>query len=166
MDDHTFQTVLELLYEKREYRPEAVAILYDSTSRVLVTQSYKDSSSWCFPQEGIHRDESRREVLERGLREELGISLEQDLDQLVLGVHFELLGAEPGMQNRRGFTAGKAYFASCARYIRNGQLHLKPSEVAVAQWMTPPEAREHFFRGRPAKAELSMRMLHAARRPL
>lgn len=166
-----FQRRVEKLYKKREYRPVGVAILYTYDSlgklRFLVTQSSKASIAWNFPQGGVdlleQKEESKSESMEsnlkRELREELGINFETDLMDVRYGIHYEKLAAEKTRKDKRGFTVGKAYIYTLARYVGDGKFKLQAEEVADAKWLTYKEAIYYFNIGRKTKAELSKRAL-------
>lgn len=95
------------------------------------------------------------------MAEESGIS-KYDLADVEYAMHYECLDAEASRKDRRGFTKGKAYFFTLARYTGKGVFVLKHDELAGAQWMSYDEAMERFQRGRLEKARLSGRVLDKA----
>lgn len=163
--DQTFQDVIAKLYAGREYRPVGVVILYretDGQRQFLITQAAEALRIWAFPQGGVELSETLDQNLSRELTEELSIDIEKDLSDIVYDFHYETLDYESIRNNKRGFTKGKAYFFTLAKYVGDGNLELQSKEVADAKWMTYEEAIEHFNKIDSKKAALSKKTLDEA----
>lgn len=162
MENQDFLDLVDRLYEKREYRPVGVAVLYRDRQDgrdFLIIQSAKNSEIWMFPQGGIDSGESIDENLARELREELGINFDTDVSPVSRAYHYEELDAESTRKDKRGFTKGKAYVYTLMKYIGEGSFRLQEEEIADVKWLTYEQAVEHFNMGRPEKAALSRRSL-------
>ena len=160
-----FTDLVQQLYEKREYRPVGVAVLYKgehNNRQYLITQSAKALDVWAFPQGGIDLGETLEQNLSRELAEELGINFTTDVANVNPAYHFELLDAESTRKDKRGFTRGKAYIFTLCQYIGDGKFVLQEEEVADARWMNYKEVLKFFNLGRIEKANLSKKALDIA----
>lgn len=166
MNEQEFREKVNAFYERKDYRPVGVSVLYDDSKRFLLLQSAKCLDAWSFPQGGIDLNESLSQNLERELMEETGIVVTRDVIDIKWAYLFDTLDAESTRADKRGFTKGKAYFYTLAKYIGNKELVLQKEEVADARWATPEEAIILFEIGRPEKAKLSKGALELASRYL
>jgi len=165
MENQEFKQKINKLYSKMEYRPVGVAVLYrvkKNQPEFLIIQSAKDPSAWLFPQGGIEKGEDKKMNLERELEEELGVSFNSDLSNFCYGFHYDELDAESARKDKRGFSKGKAYFASLAKYSGNEKFSLQAEEIADAKWMNYKKAIQYFNQGRSKKAKLSKKILSKA----
>ena len=94
MDNRKFKQIVAGLYEKMEYRPVGVFLLYDEGQRFLISQSAKDPLVWGPPQGGVEANENIFQNLERELREELGIKKDKNWLKMQLAL----------LQNHRFYT--------------------------------------------------------------
>lgn len=154
MDERKFQAIIRELYDKREYRPTGVAVLQDMERRILFLKSAKSSGEWMFPQGGIESGETMKKNLERELLEETGIVLERDLECFKWAYLFNTLDAPSTRADMRGFTKGKAYFFTFARYVGGKKLILQKEEVAEARWLCSEDIDKYLDTGRKEKAGL------------
>jgi len=160
------------LYKAGEYRPVVSPVIYrgqgDQLS-FLIVQSRFNHRVWGFPQGGIEPDETIDRAMDRELEEELKISSRDDLTDIWHGIHYGVLPAEKARVDKRGFSKGKGYFFSIARYIGDGRISADPDEVSGTAWVPPDDCPVYFRMGRPEKAEISLQALGAAmkmRRPI
>lgn len=133
--EYLFILYTDLRYSFREYRPEAVAAVYNKEKKVLMTQS-REHRVWAPLQEGIRKGESLRKGFLRGLEEEVGV-LQDDLDKtsIVLGFYRGCLITRG--RSRDDFS-GKEYFYSTAEYVGDDNLKKGP-EVSDFDWMRHDE---------------------------
>src|SRR3989344_4604801 len=159
MKDSKFEQIISELYQNGEYRPTGVFLLYDDRQRFLIVQSAKDYLAWGFPQGGIELDESLPENMERELGEELGIDAKTELESIIFGYQWSCLDAEERRRDKRGFSKGKAYFFSAAKYIGKRKLILKEDEVSKFVWLSRKEMLPYLRSRRKEKADLLERAL-------
>jgi putative (di)nucleoside polyphosphate hydrolase len=153
--------IIDKLYQKKEYRPVGVAVLYNPEGKFFLVQSAKDENSWYFPQGGIDEGEDLEENIGRELKEEVGFEGE-DIYLTNKAFFKKALNAEKGRKDKRGFTKGKCYFASLGLYGGPGKVQLNLDEVTAGEWMDYNSAVNHFRKGRPEKAELLEKILDDA----
>ena len=163
MDDNKFLSIVKHAYATKKYRPVGVAMIYDKDGRFLIAQSAKGEECWSFPQGGVDPGETIDACIERELREETGIELRRDLSDVRHHVYHDRLPAAPGRKDKRGFTRGKEYFFTLARYVGNGRLSIQRDELRDARWLSYDEALEFFSKGRPRKAVMLTRAIKKAR---
>src|SRR3989338_3222126 len=108
------QKITELCQQKK-YRPVQVFILYNPKTEFLLVKSPKQPTIWAFPQGGINPPETFSENLTRELKEELGID-SQDLSLIHYAFHEGKVNFGPARQGERGFSHGKYYLFTLARY--------------------------------------------------
>ena len=154
-----FDELIERLHSQGDYRPVGVTILVDEQNRYLLLQSAKKSSIWSFPQGGIHRRESLAENLARELEEETGIVAKRDLSDYLWAVHYAEIDLEQHRKGERGFSKGKGYIYSAARYHGNDNLVLRPEEVLAAEWVDNEGLSDKFKEVRPEKVQHSISAL-------
>lgn len=168
-----FQQLINQLYDEGKYRPEAVAILYNSKRRFLITKTpkQKPTTPWSFHQGGIKKGESLKQGLARELQKELGVNLETELTDIMYRFYYKRVDFEPTRKDRRPYKKptgevieweGKAYIFTLAKYTGDGNLELNPKEVAEAKWVPYEEAVNYLNLARPEKAKLLTTVLSKA----
>lgn len=153
-NDRQFKEMVNGFYERRDYRPVGVAVLYDTRNQYLLLETPKCPGSWSFPQGGVELGESMRSNLERELSEETGIDLNKDLENFNWCYFSKTLDAESSRKDKRGFTKGKAYIFTAARYVGDKNLTLQEEEVSNAAWVPQKEINDYLYNGRKEKADL------------
>ena len=123
------------LYPQKKYRPVQVFILYNPKTELLLVKSPKQPTIWAFPQGGMKAKETFPENLIRELKEELNLDF-QDLSLIHYAFHEGKVDFGPARQGERGFSHGKYYFFTLARYA--GKETLKPNlaEINALQWFS------------------------------
>ena len=148
-----FKLHIDNSYGRRDFRPQAVAVLYNKDKKVLITLN-EQHHIWAPPQEGIKRGETLEDGLLRCLAEELynkhpkNMTIEEwyktmnhlksiSLKAIVHGFYHERR-ITPG-RSREGFF-GKEYFYSRAKYIGDGNFEYGP-ETEEHDWLKSKEVR-------------------------
>lgn len=144
-------------WDKKEYRPVAVAVIADRRDRILLVQSGKNPADWGLPQGGIEPDEDIIAALLREIKEETGIG--EDELEFVGYVGTADLDAEAGRKDKRGFAKGKRYFAVRLRYFGSEILALNESELAGHQWTDPDGIADALATTRPERRDLILKFL-------
>ncbi len=165
VQDYTHQ--IAKLHFERHYRPVVVAVLYRtldcscSSIKILAVQSAKalknDSiEEWLFPQEGIEEGETIIETLKRGLQEELSLQSSQYAsglhDKLVF--HYETLNAPSSRKDKRGYSAGKAYFFVPVWLHEQANIIPKEDEILNPTWFDIVSLQEKLKHDRPEKTAM------------
>ena len=160
--DDLFRLHIDESYGRRDFRPQAVVVLYNEDKRVLVTESSKHRV-WALPQEGVERGETLECAFLRCLAEELlnkhqvemiGKEWSRTLDKLKRS---SLKGIIHGFYHERRITSGrtregffgKEYFYSAAKYAGDGKFDLGP-ETSDYDWV---ESKEVITRMRKSGAD-------------
>ena len=160
MDNRKFKQIVAGLYEKMEYRPVGVFLLYDEGQRFLISQSAKDPLVWGPPQGGVEANENIFQNLERELREELGINAQTELEKIIFCYQTAMLDTESGRKNEHGFKKGKFYFFSIAKYVGDKRnFNLQEEELSAFCWVNQEEMISYLRRQRKEKADLLERAL-------
>ena len=144
-------------HEKKEYRPVAVAIVFDKEGKLLFVQSKKGPTDWCFPQGGVEANEDVVAALKRELGEETGMKGAELKVKGFQGV--KELDAEPGRADKRGFTKGKKYFFFVVEYAGPQDLTLQAEEVTGYRWVEPGSAAQTIATTREEKRNLMQQVL-------
>jgi 8-oxo-dGTP pyrophosphatase MutT (NUDIX family) len=144
-------------WERRDFRPVAVAAITDQLGRFLLVESAKQLGEWGLVQGGIDPGESVDAALTREAAEEVGI---RPADLTIGGVTEITKSKIPnGHSQRRGFSDGKLYVVERVLYTGDGTLTLDPAEVNDAVWAAPDQVEKYIANKRPEKAELIRRAL-------
>ncbi len=157
-----FAETVRRLHDEGEYRPVGVAVIFREVSfgrEYLLVRSAKWTTDWLFPQGGADPGESLEENLSRELSEELGISLDPDIEVVSAGYHNETLDYEATRTIRRGFSRGKAYIFTLCQYLGDRDFVLQQDEVAEAGWFGRQDAVCKLYEGRQEKAAVAERAL-------
>jgi len=163
MTKSQFSRKIAHLYQKKEYRPVGVIILYNQKKQFLLFQSAKEKKVWNFPQGGIRKRESLQAGLNRELREEAGIESDE-IQIMALNFFSSSLDYSPNRTNRRGFSRGKFYFYSLAYYESRNRLKLNLKEVPAAHWVKEAKIAPYLKHLSPGKRELTQKALSQALR--
>ncbi len=137
-------------YQVQEYRPVQVFILVNKNNEFLVVQSAKEPTIWSFPQGGIDRGETLMENMIRELQEEIGIS-HHDFESVHAAFHEAKVDFDSSRQGERGFTKGKYYFFTAAKYTGKKELIFNTKEVLDVQWLSDQEIGLDFGHMNPQK---------------
>ena len=95
----------------------------------------------------------------RERREELGLDATLELESITYGFRYVELPHERERVEKRGFSKGKAYFCSAARYIGKNNFKLQSEEIKQVRWCSYFEAIGYFRQGRREKAILLEKIL-------
>lgn len=144
-------------HEQKEFRPVAVAVIYDALGRVFVVQSAKNMNDWLFPQGGIEQDENIINALYREVNEEVG--LWKDQLRFLSYCGSADLAAEPGRKDKRGFVKGKRYFFFKLFYSGTGKIILQKGELAGHKWIYPHDMKDALDTTRAEKRALMLQFI-------
>lgn len=151
------ENLIREAHEKKEYRPVAVAIVFNPEGKLLFVQSKKGPEDWSFPQGGVEANEDVVAALKRELGEETGMTSTELKVKSFQGV--EELDAEPGRADKRGFTKGKKYFTFVVEYAGSQDLTLQAEELMGYRWVEPGAAEQTIATTREEKRKLMQEML-------
>lgn len=161
MDDRTrCAALVEESWRRMDYRPVAVAILFDRSDAVLLAQSAKNPDEWLFPQGGIDRNEPADAAVRREVYEELRITLAESVPLRYIGA--QDLDAERSRADRRGFARGKRYLFFAGRVLSPAMPQPDLAEIADARWLPVSDVPALLSGTRAEKRTLLLRYLVSA----
>lgn len=155
--------IVEILLSERKYRPEAVAVIHDSSRKFLIV-CYSERKTWGYIQGGIEKGETIEETLRRELIEEAGINYDRDLRKKRKAFCAQTLeDRTKSPEKLRGYKRGKAYIHTLAEYVGDKSIiELNPRELIDYRWATYDEAVDNFKKTRGEKADMMINVLDIA----
>lgn len=127
----------------RKLRKKVRAVIFNDRDEFLLVRphGYREGQ-WTLAGGGVEDGETVHQAMRREIAEELGVALEEELEQLPVGNRF-IYSADHKAARRLDYDGQEAIMFAI-RLPRDVQLALQAEEIAEARWFTPDEALTAF----------------------